>query len=192
MKYTDLSLAETSDAIRAISEDARMTFGTLDERHLNWKPDEGQWSIAQCFEHLVISDRLLVDAAKSAIVNPPTSVWQRLPAWPAMFGKLLAGSQGPREPKSRKYVANPLARPTSSVRADIIARFVDQHRQIETWTRTLDEETARRAILISPFVKVITYSVLDGLRLLVAHDRRHFEQARRVMGAQPSALPPAR
>jgi hypothetical protein len=30
-------------------------------------------------------------------------------------------------------------------------------------------------------MKVVTYSVLDGLRLLVAHDRRHFEQARRVM-----------
>lgn len=191
MKYTDLTLAEVSNAIHEIAEEARLTFGALTEQQLNWKPDEAQWSAAQCFEHLVTADRLLVDAAKSAIGSPPTSVWQRLPLWPAMLGKLMVSSQGPREPKSRKYVANPIARPTSSVRPDIIERFAEQHLEIETWTRTLDEGKARRAILISPFVKVITYSVLDGLRLLVAHDRRHFEQARRVMAAQPSRLTPS-
>ena len=187
MKYTDLSLAEIPDAIHGIAEDAHATFGALDVRELNWKPEEAQWSIAQCFEHLITSNRLLVDAAKSAIANPPGSVWQRLPMWPGMLGKLMVGSQGPRVPSSRKYVANPIARPASSVRADIIQRFVDQHREIEAWARTLHEQTARRAILISPFVKIITYSVLDGLRLLVAHDRRHFEQARRVMIARQEA-----
>jgi hypothetical protein len=35
--------------------------------------------------------------------------------------------------------------------------------------------------MTSPFIKIITYSVLDGYRLMLAHDRRHFEQARRVM-----------
>jgi hypothetical protein len=34
--------------------------------------------------------------------------------------------------------------------------------------------------MTSPFIKVITYSVLDGWRLVFAHDRRHLEQARRV------------
>jgi hypothetical protein len=35
--------------------------------------------------------------------------------------------------------------------------------------------------MTSPFVRVITYSVLDGWRLMLAHDRRHVEQAKRVM-----------
>jgi hypothetical protein len=46
--------------------------------------------------------------------------------------------------------------------------------------RGLDEQAARAAIMTSPFVRFITYSVLDGWRLVVTHDRRHFEQARRV------------
>jgi hypothetical protein len=46
--------------------------------------------------------------------------------------------------------------------------------------QTLDEEEATHAIMTSPFVRVITYSVLDGWRLVLAHDRRHIEQARRV------------
>ena len=188
MRYTNLSLAAVAAAIHETADDARMTFGALDEKQVNWRPDETRWSVGQCFDHLVTGNRLLVAAARSAIEHPPSSVWQRLPLWPGMLGKLMISSQGPREAASRQYVAPSIARPASRISGDIIQRFVDQHREIEAWARGLDERTASRAILISPFVKVVTYSVLDGLRLLVAHDRRHFEQARRVMelqGSQP-------
>jgi hypothetical protein len=37
-----------------------------------------------------------------------------------------------------------------------------------------------RIIMVSPFVGFITYSVFDGCRIIVAHERRHLEQARRV------------
>jgi hypothetical protein len=30
------------------------------------------------------------------------------------------------------------------------------------------------------FITLVTYSALDGWRLIVAHDQRHLEQARRV------------
>ena len=33
----------------------------------------------------------------------------------------------------------------------------------------------------SPFVKFVTYSVLDGARLVLAHDHRHLQQAGRVV-----------
>jgi hypothetical protein len=33
----------------------------------------------------------------------------------------------------------------------------------------------------SPVSPVATYSLLDAYRILVAHERKHFEQARRVM-----------
>ena len=64
---------------------------------------------------------------------------------------------------------------------DILRRFISQHRDAEEWTRGLDQRAVSRVVMISPFIEVVTYSVLDGLRLLVAHDRRHFEQARRAM-----------
>jgi hypothetical protein len=34
--------------------------------------------------------------------------------------------------------------------------------------------------MVSPFIKVVAYSVLDGWRLIFAHERRHFQQARGV------------
>jgi hypothetical protein len=45
------------------------------------------------------------------------------------------------------------------------------------------DETSAGVVMVSPFVRVISYTVLDGWRLVVAHDWRHVEQARRVMQA---------
>ena len=47
----------------------------------------------------------------------------------------------------------------------------------------LSEEKATSTMMVSPFIGFIAYSVADGARLLVAHDHRHFEQARRVLSA---------
>jgi hypothetical protein len=39
-------------------------------------------------------------------------------------------------------------------------------------------------VVTSPLAKLVTYTLGDALRILVTHERRHFEQARRVTQAQ--------
>ncbi len=183
MDYTTLPLADVRSALDDVARDSEATFGGLDVRQLNWRPDATRWSVAQCFEHLITSNRLMLRAADDALTNPPSSVWQRAPLLPGLCGRLLIRSPGPG--RKRKYTAPATARPTASeIPADVIQRFVDQHRAAAEWMRALDERAAARAIMISPFIRVVTYSVLDGCRLLVAHDRRHFEQARRVLSSR--------
>jgi hypothetical protein len=163
-----------------VAQDAETSFGPLDDRQLNWRPDPTRWSVAQCFEHLLTANRLILQAAQTALRDPPSSVWQRLPMFPALFGWALIRSQGPDT--RRKFTAPVRATPTTSdIPGDIIQRFVDQHHDAAEWIGAIDQRDASRAIMISPFIRVVTYSVMDGLRLIVAHDRRHFEQARRVM-----------
>jgi hypothetical protein len=58
--------------------------------------------------------------------------------------------------------------------------------------RSLTGRDAASTIMVSPFAAFITYSVLDGCRLIVAHARRHFEQARRVTEQQGFPPPSAR
>jgi hypothetical protein len=179
MRYTTLSLSQVTEVLRDVARETQETFGALDEEQLNWRPDATRWSIAQCFDHLVTGNHLLLLAARSALEHPRTSVWQRVPLLPAAWGGALIRTQGPDS--GRKFAAPARARPASRIRGDIIQRFVDQHREAESWTRGLDEGAARRTIMISPFIRFVAYSVLDALRLWVAHDRRHFEQARRVL-----------
>lgn len=179
MNYTTLSLADVRTALHDIARDTQATFGRLDARQLNWKPGEARWSVAQCFEHLLAANRLMFLASDDALKGARRTVWQRLPVLPGLFGRMLIRSQTPES--QRKFRASPNALPaTSDIPADILARFVDQHREAVARVDALDERQAARTIMTSPFVSVITYSVLDGWRLVVAHDRRHFEQARRV------------
>jgi hypothetical protein len=91
---------------------------------------------------------------------------------------MLIRSQAPSA--SRKFRAPAAAQPASSdIAPDIVERFVQQQREAAEIVAALDERAAR-TIMTSPFIRIITYSVLDGWRLVVAHNHRHIEQARRV------------
>jgi hypothetical protein len=179
--YTTLSLAQVQAGLEAVATDTQAAFGRLDARQLNWRPDASRWSAAQCLEHLLTANRLMLQSAREALdgAKPPT-IWQRMPVLPGMFGRMLIRSQAPQA--TRKFTASPLATPTSSgIAGDIVERFIVQDHEIVSWLRGLDAPRASRVIMTSPFVRLITYSVLDGARLILAHDHRHIQQAGRVM-----------
>jgi hypothetical protein len=180
MDYATLSLAEVRTGLDAVARDVEETFGRLTARQLNWRPDEQRWSVAKCFEHLVTANHLMLRAADEALDDAsPRTIWQRLPVLPGILGRILVRSQAPGG--ARKFKAPTLSTPSmSDVAPDILQRFIAQQRDAVTRVDALDERKAAGAIMISPFVNVITYSVLDGWRLVYAHNRRHVEQARRV------------
>lgn len=134
MDYTTVPFAEVQAGLDDVAAATQSTFGALDARQLNWRPDATRWSVAQCFEHLLTANRLMEDAA------------------------------------------------------DILHRFMAQNDEIVRWLRGLGEPRAAGVVMTSPFVSFIVYSVLGGARLVLAHDHRHFEQARRVM--QAPGFPP--
>jgi hypothetical protein len=181
MDYASLSLADVKTGLEAVARETAGTFGALDARQLNWRPDAARWSVGQCFEHLLTANRLMIGAAEDGLdPSRPRSVWQRLPILPGVLGRVMVRSQAPQA--TRKFKAPTPIRPTTSdIPADVIQRFVEQHREAVARVAKLDEQQAARTIMTSPFVRVVTYSVLDGWRLMFAHDRRHFEQAKRVM-----------
>ncbi len=180
MDYTTMSLAEVRTGLDDMARETQATFGALEARQLNWRPDAARWSVAQCFEHLLRANRLMFGAAEDALNDArPRTIWQRVPILPGVFGRMMVRSQAPNA--GRKYTASSKAQPaTSDIAADIIQRCVEQHREAMARLQALDERHATRAVMTSPFIRVVTYSVLDGWRLVLAHDRRHFEQARRV------------
>ena len=181
MDYAALSLPDVRTGLDEVARVAEAAFGPLDARQLNWRPDAGRWSVAQCFEHLLTANHLMLEAADDALngMTPPTT-WQRVPGLPAILGRMLIRSQAPGA--TRRFTAPARARPSmSDIAPDVIQRFIAQHHDAVMRLQDVDERTAARTTMTSPFIKVVTYSVLDGWRLVVAHDRRHLEQARRVM-----------
>lgn len=188
MDYTTLSLIDVSSGLDGIAREARAAFGALDAKQLNWQPGAKQWSVAQCLEHLLTTNRLMTASAAEAMKGPsPRSVWQRLPLLPGILGGVMVRSQSPGA--QRKFVSPPQSTPAASaISADVVERFVRDCHKSAIRLRSVGDREAARAIMTSPFVRFIAYNVLDGWRLVSAHNRRHVEQARRV--TQSAGFPP--
>lgn len=183
MDYRTLTIEQIRRELDQTTADVRAAFGGLDARQLNWRPSAAAWSVAQCLEHLVNTNRemcLAIDRASSPA--SPRTVWQRLPLVPRLYGRLMITSQAPDA--TRKFTAPPSARPSASeIDPRIIDRFEDGQHEVGQVMGSLAGRDPGRIIMVSPFARLITYSVLDGLRLIATHERRHFEQARRVVDA---------
>jgi hypothetical protein len=82
----------------------------------------------------------------------------------------------------RKLKADPRFEPASSaIRGDIIAKFKAHQEEVIDYMKITKRLNLRRVIITSPVASFATYSLLDAYRILVAHERRHMAQARRVM-----------
>ena len=187
--YLRLSLADVEAELAAIALETRLVFGHLDARQLNWRPDATNWSVAQCFDHLLSTNRQMLQAMDAALdASRARTIWQRLPGLPRLFGALLVKSQAPGG--NRKFSAPRQAVPSASaIDAAILDRFLAHQHEAVARLRALPAVETPGAIMVSPFSSVITYSVLDGWRLIVAHERRHLGQARRVTEAAGFPLP---
>ena len=181
MDYTTISLVDVRAELDAIAADASAAFGRLDARQINWKADASSWSVAQCLEHLLTANRQMVEMADQALdATRGRTLWQRLPIWPGLLGRMLVRTQSPNA--TRRFKAPGKAQPAASaLDTAIVGRFVDQQREL---IAKLDASATRDlagVVMASPFLGIVTYSVLDGWRLIAAHERRHVQQAKRVM-----------
>ena len=95
--------------LRMIADDARASFGNLSAEQLNWKPSAERWSVAQCFDHLVTANQLMLQSSESALAGAAGTVWQRVPVLPGIWGRMLIRSQTPGA--GRKFTAPPKAQP---------------------------------------------------------------------------------
>jgi DinB superfamily len=148
MEYTALSLADVRTGLDDIARETQVTFGGLDGRQLNWRPEATRWwSVAQCFEHLLTANRLMFQAAEDALNDArPRTIWQRLPVLPGVLGRMLIRSQAPNS--VRKFTAPSRAQPAiSDIDADIIQRFIEQHGDAAANVKALDERDAARTIM---------------------------------------------
>ena len=62
-----------------------------------------------------------------------------------------------------------------------MARFLAQQDRLIDFLHAFEKVDTARIVIPSPVTAWISYSLLDALRIVVAHERRHLDQARRVV-----------
>ena len=174
-----------------ISDETLSAFGHLTAQQLNWKPGAEQWSIAQCFDHLVTANQAYFPTFEKVLSGEQESTfWERLPVLPSLCGKLVIRAVAPETRRKRKNptIFNPSS---SNIEENIIRRFLSQQNDIVGYMKTTKKFDLEKIKISSPVSPLITYSLMDAYRIIVAHEERHLLQARRMadMAGFPKDIP---
>ena len=175
---TNGELGGLLEELKAVADDARRDFGTLSATQINWKPSAEQWSVGQCFEHLIKTNRALFPVLEAAARGDRQSgLWERVSPLSGFFGRLVLRSLASK----RKFPAPSALKPsTSDLDAEVIEQFVGHQGELTGLVRANEGTDLKGTIVTSAISPFVTYSMLDACRITIAHERRHFAQARRV------------
>jgi len=167
-----------------IAAETQQTFGRLSEEQLNWKQNAESWSIGQCFEHLAKASDSFFPIIEQVIKGEkPRTFLESLPLWSDLFGGMLIKYLSPESTKELK--APTIFQPSSSdVDPNIINSFVKQQHYLTSLMKETAELDLRRIKVTSPSLRFVTYSLMDCYTIIVVHEKRHFQQAKRVLRAK--------
>jgi len=162
--------------------EAKQVCDPLGDAAFNWQPEGGKaWSVGQCIDHLVRTNRLYLDAleevvnralAEGAVEAPPLDPG-RIGRW---FINILEPPVGIRLPAPKK--ALPASR---LIRASTLIAFAGEQQRIVELVRRSARVDCNRLKFQNPLAGgVQMFNVATGLLVMAAHERRHLLQARNV------------
>jgi hypothetical protein len=179
MDYLTADLPSLIAAANNIAAETKSTFGRMTPAQLNWKPSPERWSVAQCFDHLLTSNKGYFPTIDGVLTGIKPTFWQRMPVIPGLAAKLLIKSLDPKS--TRKIKAPQKFQPAQSdISPSVIDDFVDQQARMIEKMKSTEHLNLDKIIITSPVAAAVTYSLMDAYRIIVVHTQRHFEQARRV------------
>jgi len=152
----------------------------LTRDQLWWRPGDA-WCVAECFDHLARTNTLIGSAMARAVAQPTPPRWHEGFPVPAALDNWMVRAIEP--PVRIRFTAPPAARPMSDgADEDMLAKYFDSHRAL---LAVLELPWARiERIRFRHPVRWLSLSLVSGLRLMAAHDRRHLWQAARVVALQ--------
>ena len=161
------------------NEVAESLTANLTEAQLNWRPSAGQWSIAQCLEHLAVATSEFEKYFGPALERAAKTAGKAPAYKPTFLGGWLAKQVSPEG--ERKLGAPKIFRPAeASSITGALAMFLAQQRQFLEFVRRCGSIDYNKTRIRSPVTPLIRYSLADAFVITVLHGQRHLNQARRV------------
>ena len=171
------------EEIDEITRNFREEFGTLTTDELNRKPNGGTWSIAENMEHLISVNESyfpIVEQLKAGNYKKPFLA--KSPFFVKFMGNTLLKSVSPDRKKKMKTF--PIWEPKeATVLPDILPVFERHQAALKRLMGEAEEFVQHRTVISSPANRNIVYTLERAFEVIIAHEKRHFNQASEVMDA---------
>src|SRR4030095_67542 len=135
-------------------EKVQFSFSNLSLQQINWKPSRETWSIAQCLNHLVVSDSSYFSLFKDIIDGSyRMSFWANYSPFSKLFGKLMK-DQLQEEVRRRLKAPKKFLPAVSEIDIEIIERYyknLDEFSELIGKCRNIDLD---KTIITSPAVSI--------------------------------------
>lgn len=185
--FPDIQSLEAS--FDAVEQDARAIVKDLGGDLGAWHPAPDAWSVAQCLDHLAVSNRVYVKAMEGPAARArEQGRLRRGPAVPGIVGRWFVHYLEPPVTPRRKIRAPRLIVPRHEpTLEEAFTSFCASRADVRAFLRAVADLDLARIRFPNPFIRGIRFSLATGLHVIVAHERRHLWQAWRVRGAAEAA-----
>jgi hypothetical protein len=169
-------LQQIDDVTHAVQEE----FQILSSDQLNWKPNANSWSIGQVIDHLIVINKTYFPILEQLKKGTYKLIWLgRVNFIVRFFGDFILGTVNPDRKKKMKTL--PIWEPTkSNVDPAIVSTFIEQQTLLKQNIQNSLALLERGAVISSPANRIIVYKLDRAFEIIVAHERRHLEQAREL------------
>jgi len=161
--------------IEAILRDARAVLDGLTPEQANLQPEPGHWSVAQNIAHVTRTTVPYLERIEAALKSPS----QNGPIRPGILAALLERVMEP-PPRMRVKTFRRLEPPERVDVATALAEFDAAHHRLGQLLQGAGEADFVRTHFQSPYMPLMRVRVDQGVRVVLAHSRRHLWQARKV------------
>jgi hypothetical protein len=165
---------------KVVREELEGLIWGLSDDQVNWTPEPGRWSIAQCIDHLNITNLNMITSIDGAIkrgraagvLHDGPYVYGFLSRW---FMQLM------QPPVKRKFKAPAKFQPAPRKSlAELLTVWERTHDRYSGLLREANGLDLAGIKLSSPAIRWIKYPVGIAFWIAAGHDRRHLWQARQV------------
>ncbi|MBZ9729857.1 DinB family protein [Salegentibacter sp. JZCK2] len=164
------------------------TFGKLSEREIHWKPDADTWSIAQNLEHLILINESyfpIIDKLRNKDYKKPFTA--KFGFLVNFFGNAILKSVQPDTTKKTKTFS--IWKPSESrLSEDILSRFMEHQEKLKEKILASEDLLKQNVVISSPANPKIVYKLDAAFKIILAHEQRHFQQAKKLLEIQQSNL----
>lgn len=166
--------------VESIIKDVETTFRMLNFEQINWKPNPKNWSIGQCFEHLIVTNELYFPNIQKVIDGKHrNNFFSKIPFLTDLIAVAMKNALNPEQKRKMKTfkVFEPS---TSNVSPNIIEDFVANNRKLIKMIESCKDFDLHKIKIAEPLSIALNLRLEDAFEILAMHEKRHFLQAERV------------